>query len=41
MLSRVEGIAAEEVEIGMPVAFATTDGAEGPLAVFYPAEDAS
>lgn len=41
MLSRVEGVAAEDVEIGMAVTFATLPTDDGPLAVFRSAEGSS
>ena len=34
MMSRVEGVPAEEVEVGMEVTFATRAGDDGPVAVF-------
>ena len=40
MMSRVEGVPAEEVEVGMKVTFAVRAGDEGPVAVFEP-EDAA
>ena len=36
MMSRIEGLSAEEVEIGMKVTFATRTGDDGPVAVFEP-----
>lgn len=39
MMSRVEGMPAEEVEVGMEVAFMVRAGEDGPLAVFEPAEN--
>jgi uncharacterized OB-fold protein len=38
MMSRVEGIAAEEVEIGHRVSFETREGEGGPVAVFVAEE---
>jgi uncharacterized OB-fold protein len=34
MMSRVEGVPAEEVEVGMKVTFAVRTGEDGPVAVF-------
>lgn len=36
MMSRIERLSAEEVEIGMKVTFATRAGDDGPVAVFEP-----
>jgi uncharacterized OB-fold protein len=38
MMSRVEGVAAEEVEVGMGVSFRVREEADGPIAVFVPEE---
>lgn len=38
MMSRIEGLSAEEVEIGMKVTFAARSGDDGPVAVFEPEE---
>jgi uncharacterized OB-fold protein len=38
MMSRVEGVPAEEVEVGMKVTFAVRTGDDGPVAVFEPEE---
>lgn len=38
MMSRVEGISAEEVEIGMSVVFRVREEEGGPVAVFVPEE---
>ncbi len=40
MMSRVEGVHAEKVEVGMRVTFAVRDRDDGPVAVFEP-EDAA
>ena len=37
MMSRVEGMAAEEVGIGLRVLFAARDEEDGPVAIFEPA----
>jgi uncharacterized OB-fold protein len=38
MMSRVEGVPAEEVEVGMRVTFAVRSEEGGPVAVFEPEE---
>ena len=38
MMSRVEEVPAEEVEVGMKVTFAVRTGDDGPVAVFEPEE---
>ena len=40
IMSRVEGVPAEEVEIGLRVRFEMREGDDGPVAVFLPAESA-
>ncbi len=40
MMSRVEGVPAEEVEIGLHVRFEIREEDHGPVAVFLPAESA-
>jgi uncharacterized protein len=40
MMSRVEGVPAEEVGIGLPVRFEVREENDGPVAVFVPAEPA-
>jgi uncharacterized OB-fold protein len=40
MMSRVEGIPAEEVSIGLRVRFEVREEVDGPVAVFVPAEQA-
>ena len=39
MMSRVEGIAAEEVVIGLRVSFETREEEEGPVVVFVAEEE--
>lgn len=40
MMSRVEGVPAEEVSIGLRVRFEVCEEVDGPVAVFVPAEQA-
>jgi uncharacterized OB-fold protein len=40
IMSRVEGVPAEEVGIGLPVRFEVREEEDGPVAVFVPAEPA-
>lgn len=37
MMSRIEGVAADEITIGMPVRAAIATDGDGPLVVFHPA----
>ena len=41
MMSRVEGVSAEEVGVGLRVRFEVREEDDGPVAVFVPAEPAA